>query len=281
MKTPLHFFISFLSISLLLILSTNSFAQTAPIQYYIQSYQLESGTFDGSGNLGSNPVNVYTEVIELHNIPWLQLHFSEVNLGRESYIILTSLYDGRWQKLNSVSLKQWQAYSAFFNGSAVEIRLFVAPIDRGVFIKLDEITVGEWELGDPGFSICGPTDDRMPSNQPATSRLLNIGCTAWIIPNGKFVSAGHCLDGSGANIVEFNVPPSLPNGTIQHPGPEDQYSVDVTTKIYTDGGIGNDWGVFEVFPNSITGLMPKEAQNAFWPLVQDQQYDKLSQVNQT
>ncbi|MGB5531065.1 MAG: T9SS type A sorting domain-containing protein [Ignavibacteriaceae bacterium] len=269
MKTPLHFFISFLSISLLLILSTNSFAQTAPIQYYIQSYQLESGTFDGSGNLGSNPVNVYTEVIELHNIPWLQLHFSEVNLGRESYIILTSLYDGRWQKLNSVSLKQWQAYSAFFNGSAVEIRLFVAPIDRGVFIKLDEITVGEWELGDPGFSICGPTDDRMPSNQPATSRLLNIGCTAWIIPNGKFVSAGHCLDGSGANIVEFNVPPSLPNGTIQHPGPEDQYSVDVTTKIYTDGGIGNDWGVFEVFPNSITGLMPKEAQNAFWPLVQD------------
>ena len=62
---------------------------------------------------------------------------------------------------------------------------------------------------------------------------------------------------------------SLPGGTIQHPGPEDQYSVDVSTKIYTNGGIGNDWGVFEVFPNSITGLMPKEAQGAFWPLVQD------------
>lgn len=269
MKTPLHFFSSFLIVSFLLILSTHSFAQTAPLQYYIQSYQLESGSFNGSGNLGSNPVNVYTEVIELHNVPWLQLHFSEVYLGKESYIIITSLYDGNWQKLNSVSLKQWQSYSAFFNGSAVEIRLFVAPIDRGVFIKLDEITVGEWELGDPGFSICGPTDDRIPSNQPATSRLLNIGCTAWIIPNGKFVSAGHCLDGSGANIVEFNVPPSLPNGTIQHPGPEDQYSVDVTTKIYTNGGVGNDWGVFEVFPNSITGLMPKEAQNAFWPLAQD------------
>jgi hypothetical protein len=69
--------------------------------------------------------------------------------------------------------------------------------------------------------------------------------------------------------VEFNVPPSLPGGTIQHPGPEDQYSVDVTTKIFTNGGVGNDWGVFEVFPNSITNLMPKEAQGAYWPLVQN------------
>ncbi len=69
--------------------------------------------------------------------------------------------------------------------------------------------------------------------------------------------------------MEFQVPPSLPNGTIQHPGPEDQYSVDLSTKIFTNGGVGNDWGVFEVFPNSITGLMPKEAQGAFWPLVQD------------
>ncbi len=34
-------------------------------------------------------------------------------------------------------------------------------------------------------------------------------------------------------------------------------------------GVGNDWGTFEVFPNSITGLMPKDAQGAFWPLVQD------------
>lgn len=61
----------------------------------------------------------------------------------------------------------------------------------------------------------------------------------------------------------------MPNGTLQHPGPEDQYSVNVSTKIFTNGGVGNDWGVFEVYPNSITGLMPKQAQNAYWPLVQD------------
>ncbi|MDH3268653.1 MAG: T9SS type A sorting domain-containing protein, partial [Ignavibacteria bacterium] len=166
-------------------------------------------------------------------------------------------------------MNQWNNFSAFFNGSAVEIRLFLGQTDHDVFIKIDEINVGEWYDGEVIESQCGPTDDRIASNQPATGRLLNIGCTAWIIPNGKFASAGHCLDGSSSTIVEFNVPLSLPGGTIQHPGPEDQYSVDVSTKIFTNGGVGNDWGVFEVFPNSITGLMPKEAQGAFWPLVQD------------
>ena len=101
-----------------------------------------------------------------------------------------------------------------------------------------------------------------------------LHCTA-IIPNGKFATAGHCLDGSSATVVEFNVPISLPGGTIQHPGPEDQYSVNVSTKIFTNGGIGNDWGVFQVFQNSVTGLMPKEAQNAYWPLVQDYSPDSI------
>ncbi|MDZ7622920.1 MAG: hypothetical protein U5J96_00510 [Ignavibacteriaceae bacterium] len=149
------------------------------------------------------------------------------------------MYDDRWQKLDAGSMKQWNNYSAYFNGSAVEIKLFLAQTDRQVFIKIDELIIGEWHHEDPFLSICGPTDERISSNQPATSRLLSIGCTAWIIPNGKFVSAGHCLDGSSSTVVQFNVPISLPNGTIQHPGPEDQYSVNVSTKIFTNGGVGN------------------------------------------
>ncbi|MBK9098051.1 MAG: T9SS type A sorting domain-containing protein [bacterium] len=247
----------------------NIFAQTAPLQYYIQSYQFESQIYDGNGTVGSNPSEIIIGEIELHNIPWLQLHFSDVNLGNESYLIIRSLYDDKWQKLDAVSMKQWNNFSAFFNGNAVEIKLFLAQTDRQVYIKIDEIVVGEWFEGDPTESQCGPTDDRTASNQPATARLLSVGCTAWIIPNGKFATAGHCLDGSSSTVVEFNVPLSLPNGTLQHPGPEDQYSVNVSTKIFTNGGVGNDWGVFEVFPNSITGLMPKQAQNAYWPLVQD------------
>jgi len=267
------FFLRFLQVQIILfsftVLSTNLFAQPAQIPYHVEPYELESGYFDGSGTLGANPKDVFTGYVEIHDVPWIQLYFSDFNLGKESYLIIRSLKDDLWQRLDAVSIEQWQHFSAFFNGNAVEIKLFAAPGDRELFIKINEVVVGEWIIGDPFLSICGPTDDRIPSDQPATGRLLNVGCTAWIIPNGKFVSAGHCLSGSSANIVEFNVPLSLPNGTIQHPGPEDQYSVDVSTKIFTDGGIGNDWGVFEVFPNSVTGLMPKEAQNAYWPLVQD------------
>ncbi len=269
MKTRMNYFSIILIVFFTLLLSTIGIGQTIPLEYYTQTYSLESGNFNGTGNPNSNPVMVFSDVLELHDIPWLQLHFSDANLGEESYIIVKSLQDNLWQKIDAVSIEQWNYYSAFFNGSAVEISLFIDPLDEQVYFNIDEVIAGEWTQGNPYFTICGTTDDRTPSNQPATARLLNIGCTAWIIPNGKFISAGHCLDGSNSTVVEFNVPLSLPGGTLQHPGPEDQYSVNVATKVYVNGGVGNDWGVFEVFPNSITGLMPKVAQNAYWPLVQD------------
>lgn len=269
MKSSLQsFFISAVFSSL--VLFTNGFAQTAPLQYYIQSYHLESGVFDGDGSPENNPVEVFSSVVELHSVPWIQLHFSDSNLGDESYIIIKSVYDGLWQKLNSVSLEQWNNFSAYFNGNAVEIKLFLAPSDRQVFIHIDEIVVGEWAEGDPSFSICGTTDDRELSNQQATGRLLSPGCTGWIIPNGKIVSAGHCLtSATGSTVLQFNVPPSLPNGTVQHPGPEDQYSVNVSTRVFVNGGVGNDWGVIEAYPNSVTNLLPIQAQGTYWPLAQN------------
>ncbi len=261
MKTFFLFTFSFLFLSTGILL-----AQPAEIPYHVESYKMESGFYNGSNQSG-NAIEVFSGIVRIDDYPWMGLHFSKADLGRESYLIITSLKDGLWQKLDANSIEQWNYYSAFFNGNAVEIQLFVAPFDQNVFVIIDEITVGDWATGNLIESICGPTDDRIASDQPATGRLVSIGCTAWIIPNGKIVSAGHCLDASTANILEFQVPPSLPSGTIQHPGPEDQYSVDVSTKIFT--GVGNDWGVFEVFPNSITGLMPKETQGAFWPLMQD------------
>ena len=269
MKKNRLFLTLVLTLFFTLLISSMGFSQTKPLEYYIQTYKMESGYYTGTGKPGSNPVMVYSDIVELHNIPWLQIHFSDAYLGDKSYIILKSIKDNLWQRLDEVSIKQWNNYSAFFNGNAVEIKLFLASTDRQVFINIDEIVAGEWYQADPTYSICGPTDDRVSSNQPATARLLSVGCTAWIIPNGKFVSAGHCLDGSSATVVEFNVPSSLPNGTIQHPGPDDQYSVNVATKVFVNGGVGNDWGVFEVFPNSITSLMPLQAQNAYWSLVQD------------
>jgi hypothetical protein len=69
--------------------------------------------------------------------------------------------------------------------------------------------------------------------------------------------------------MEFNVPMSTTGGTIQHPGPEDQYAVDASTINGVNGGIGNDWGVFQVFNNSITGLHPIVAQGDAFTVVQN------------
>ncbi len=274
MKHPVQTLLFSLSI-LILFCYLNVSAQTEPLEYTIYTYSFESEVYNGDETQGTTPTEILVGVVELQNVPWLQLHFSEYNLGEQSYLIIKSLYDGKWQKLDATSISQWSNYSAYFNGSAVEIRLFLYPTDNQIFVKINEVIGGDWYDGEMNESICGPTDDRIASDQPATARLLSIGCTAWIIPNGKFATAGHCLDASSATVVEFNVPISLPNGTLQHPGPEDQYTVNVSTKIFTNGGIGNDWGIFQVYPNSITGLMPIEAQNAYWPLVQDYSPDSI------
>jgi hypothetical protein len=259
-----------LSFILLSFFTSNIFAQTAELRYNVESFHMNSGLHNGVTNDGGETIIAFNEIIRVSEAPWLRIHFKDANLGKNSFIIMRSSWDGKEQKLDATSIEQWQYSSAYFNGFQIEIELHVAAFDENIFFTINELTVGEFYSNDVlFFSQCGPTDDRISSDQPATSRLMSIGCTAWIIPNGHFVSAGHCLGGSSSHTVQFQVPPSLPNGTPQHPGPEDQYSVNASTKVFVDGGIGNDWGTFEVFPNSVTGLMPKDAQGAFWPLVQD------------
>lgn len=261
---------SVLLVFAVMLFSSTAFSQPKQIPYHIEPYVVESGIYNGSGEMGSAPEKVFSATVELHDIPWLQLYFSEINLGQASYLKISSDLVDNAQRLDAVSIEQWNRFSAFFNGSKVQVELYVAPMDNNVFFNIREVVVGDWASGSPIESICGPTDDRQLSNDPAAGRLLNVGCTAWIIPNGKIVSAGHCLASAGSvNVLEFNVPLSTSGGTIQHPGPEDQYAADVNSRVYTNGGVGNDWGVFEVFPNSITGLMPKQAQNAYFVLVQD------------
>jgi len=247
----------------------SGFNSPAEIPYQIQPFSLQSGVYQGEGSPGSAANLVYSTVVKVVNVPWLRLLFSDLNLGNNSYIIITSLQNGAWQRLNSINMEEWQNSSAYFNGSSVKIDLFVATEDRDVFLRMDNIMIGEWNIGAPTESICGPTDDRIPSNDPRAGRIVSIGCTGWIIASGIQVTAGHCLDGSGANILEFNVPLSLPSTTIQHPGPEDQYAVDVSSKVYVNGGIGNDYGVFEVFDNPNTGLQPIVAQGAAFIVAQD------------
>ncbi len=246
------------------------FAQKAEIPYHHESYTLNSGIFNGDIESAAGVSKMFSDEVSVPGAPWLRLYFGAANLGDSSYLILTSLKDDAQQKLTAASLKKWQNSSAYFNGDGVRVELFVAAEDRDIFAFVDEVMVGEWLKNEDGIeSICGTTDERIASDDSAIGRIVPIGCTGWIINNGLHLTAGHCLDGAGAQTLEFNVPPSLPSGTIQHPGPEDQYPMITTSYNFTNGGTGNDWGVFEVTDNTNTGQQPIQVQGASFTVVQD------------
>ena len=68
-------------------------------------------------------------------------------------------------------------------------------------------------------------------------------------------------------VVEFNYPLSDSNGCPGHPGPEDQYAVDLDfLQSSGSAGSGDDWAYFGCFPNTETGLTPYEAQGQYFVL---------------
>jgi V8-like Glu-specific endopeptidase len=255
-------------------------AQPLEIPQTVKPYswlsQVHHGKKSALGALAA--VAVETHRIAVADAPWVRLSFPNANLGENSYLTITSLHDGATQTLDAETLREWYNTSAYFNGNAVEVKLYLDPNDQGVFFEAGEITVGKWagadrtlSKGGPGGGViesqCGTTDDRVPSNHPASGRIVSVGCTGWIGSNGKHLTAGHCI-GSSAATLQFDVPPSLSNGTIQHPGPEDQYSINQSNWQFVNGGVGNDWGIFQVFNNSETGLQPIQAQGGSFNVVQ-------------
>ncbi len=253
-----------LTLCVLLLLPTLMFAQNAPIEQETKRFRWDSGKHDG----GSRTRVKARRVVEIDKASWIRLKFSDAYLGTGSHIVITSLKDGHKQHLNGTALAQWQNTSAYFNGDAVQVKLIVGRGDRDVFVKIREVMVGPAANDKQPYSQCGPTDDRVPSTDPRVGRMLNVGCTGWIIDNGLNVTAGHCSGGS-LNVMQFNVPLSNANGSLNMPGPADQYAVDPNSKTSVNGGVGNDWGVFQVFDNSQTGLQPIQAQGASFTVAQD------------
>jgi V8-like Glu-specific endopeptidase len=252
---------------------------------------MDSGVHQGAE---SGTITVFRETIQFPGAPWLKLHFSDYNLGKRSFITVTSLEDGGQQRLDTTSISQWHANSAFFNGDAVSIELHVAARESDIFFRIKEVTVGEW-LDEPDAdysieSICG-TDNRTPSTEARVARLTFVSaagnpgtaCTAWLISNGALLTAGHCvdfdpdqsgpllpdgvLDLDGNDVIEFGVPNSLNTGTLVFADPDDQYAINLTSVTWNyDGegqGLGKDWAVFAVFPNANTGNLPHEVQGFY------------------
>ncbi|WP_298311200.1 T9SS type A sorting domain-containing protein [uncultured Aquimarina sp.] len=241
-----------------------NYAQTQSLARHESPYNL---TLKSDGVVGKNNSQVVTEEVSETGATWLRLFFKDVNLGNHSTITITSKLDGATQTLTAQTIKDWNNSSAYFNGDAVTVTLSVASNDKSVGINISALSVGE--LDPTVKSQCGSNDDRVDANDAAIGRIVPIGCTGWIITNGKLVTAGHCVS-SRAEIIEFNVPKSNPDRTIVHPGPEDQYPIGNFVSPYPNSpSTANDWAVFEGFANSQTGQTPIQGQGASYNVVQD------------
>ncbi len=226
-------------------------------------FEIESGLVRNDGREAGV---VYQTQVQVPGASWIRLKFDDVLLsgtpfdGDQSYLRITSLLDGAQQTLNMVHVAQWDDTSAYFNGDTVLVELIASPGTGDNHLSI----IGAWASDEGGSTntICDGRDDRVQSDDPRAARYMPIGCTGWLIDDAAhcFITAGHCVTGGG--VMEFNVPLSNGDCSLNHPPPEDQYAIDNTSRQWTNGGTGNDWGYLGVFPNSITGLTPYEAQGS-------------------
>ena len=73
-----------------------------------------SGRFDGTV---SRPFESrFRSSVRHQNAPWLRLNFADYHLGDESYMIIRSVEDRAYQRLDAKSIEEWGNSSAFFNG---------------------------------------------------------------------------------------------------------------------------------------------------------------------
>ncbi len=241
-----------------------------------QEFNLHSGDHRGPAQAAAGPQSVFRHTIRAPGAAWLRIHLANHKLGTKGYVTFRSLEDGAVQRLDARSIQMWQNSTAYFNGDAVEVELFAAPGEDGIFVAIDRLVVGDrvgGKIQDEGGieSLCG-ADNRVASTDAAVGRIN--GCTAWLTSNGSALTAGHCCDfdpdqgGSQlpdgvldlAGVISFDVPLSDPDGTPNASAPEDQYPINTSGVQWRfDGegqGLGKDWCVFGVFANTTNGDLP-------------------------
>ncbi|MEM1126788.1 MAG: T9SS type A sorting domain-containing protein [Bacteroidota bacterium] len=251
--------------------------------YTVRSLSWTSGLHAGSPE-ESRTRSAETVTFSEPGANWMRLHFGGFNLGPGSFLLITSLLDGAQQRLDQTSIEQWNHTSAVFNGSALRVDLHVSPSDEQAHVSIAELRAGRFsrqaDAAEAGARLlatplsCNGLDDRVASADPAVSRNFYdrgtpgspnfyVGCTSWIGANGAHLAAGHCgID--RLTMIEFNVPPSGPDGVPVFAHPDDQYPVDLSSIVTTGSGQAEDWAVFEVFPNSNTGLLPEQVQGGYY-----------------
>jgi hypothetical protein len=202
-------------------------------------------------------------------IPWMRLYYSKAALDQGSYLRIISLRDGEVMTMRHEHLAQWGMSSAYFNGNSVLVQLVAGANTTTNEVEITTVLAGDAAPDIIPETICGSTDDRVPSSDPRAGRLSN-GCTGWIIDNGGggieklHLAAGHCY--SASTVLQFNVPSSTASCSLVQPPVAKQFAVDSASSQYVNGGVGNDYWVYRCFPNSTTGLTSFQEQGAAYTL---------------
>ncbi len=278
-------FVPLAGLLIFIVLATSSrqaVAQTFP------SHEVDMTIDSGDlRNAGMSPAIVWRKVLRVDGAEWLRLNFDRIVLAHDvvantsSTLRIVSLKDGAVQTLDARSAVQWQNTSAYFNGNAVRLELVAWPNGRLNRVIVGSMVAGEIPVILPPETICDVVDDRQLSTDVRVGRTAPGGCTAWLFNDRTncMLTAGHCA--SSTSVIQFNVPLSNPNGTYNHPGPEDQYPVDPASKQFVNDTIGNDWCYFGCFENSNTGLAAFEAQGDSFQLVLPQPVSQGDQIRIT
>jgi len=231
----------------------------------IQPFALES---EAEANRTDVALTVWEKAITIPNAAWLRLYFGEAELQPGSFVRITSTLDGEVQELDAAALAMWSYSTAYFNGDTVVLSLIAAPGTTANRITVSHVGVqiiegGPRACGVDGCGYCG-ADDREPSTELWTGRLMPTGCTASIYNEMSCaVTAGHCVDGGGATVLQFNVPNSQSNCNPVNPPVADQFPV--TGSQYSNNGVGDDWGVLTIGTNG-SGQRPVDRYGVYRPI---------------
>ena len=166
--------------------------------------------------------------ISIDNAPWIQLDLTGTELAAGSTLTIESKASS--EVITSDFLAA-NAFTSMFDGNSVTITL-ATPGDDPSRIRIPNVIVGICKKDDDEVSnesICGPTDDRVSSEDVRVGRIG--GCTGWLISEDVFIQAGHCGTPSSSTRIHFVY------GTGSAPI-ADQYAVDVSSYEGVNGGVG-------------------------------------------
>ena len=239
----------------------------------IEQHRLASGPLHN--DTGTSRI-VFDYEVRVPGAGWIRIYFDDVQLEGASSIRMTSVDDGEVQELDAAGLLMWRNSSAYFNGEAVRVQLIAAPATFDNALTIGAIAKEMVPAGHTrgGCGICG-NDDRVPSSVDWAARMMPVGCTGTIYNTSScFVTAGHCL--GGADTLQFNVPASNSNCTLNNPPVADQFPVIDLDGL--DGGVGADYGAMKSGTNNL-GQTPYERYGIYMPLANSVPSSGTASVN--